>query len=390
MKVLFLVDGHVLRMGGAELQAFNLAKSLIARGHEVEVVAPYLDRNTEQLTERSGVRVRQLGYWRFPKLSSAMFMLRFAFFLLLEGRKYDAIHVHMVHRMASVVGLMRYFVPCPVVAKVSGAYELQNGEQLKIRFGSLQYWFYKAIRQIDYFQAISEDTQTRLKAGGIPAEKIIGLPNGVDTDLFQPSRALHTNSRLDKTIISYCGRLVPVKGLATLIDAAAQLKCLHPDQFELHLYGDGELRQELEQSVVRQDLRDVVFFHGRFDSTVDALADAHIYVQVSQYEGLSNAVLEAMSSGLPLVLSAVGGNIDVVDVGVNGVLVPPGETRAVVESLSGLIADRSRCQEMGVQSRVIAERRYSMDSVVERLLNLYGSRNGTVLINGPGIEDSQA
>lgn len=383
MNILFLVDGRVLHMGGAELQAFSLAQHLCARSHQVEVVAPYLDRSSPQNTVHKGIKVRQLGYWRFPKLSSIIFMLRFACFLAVEGRKYDAIHIHMVHKMASVVGLMRWFVPCPVIAKVSGAYELYDGKKSNVgKFGSLQYWTYKAIGGLDYFQAISAETVRRLGLGGIDGDKIMAIPNGVDTDAFALSSALHAanqqgNDAQQKTVISFCGRLVPVKGLDILLDASAKLQQLHPNAFEIHLHGDGPLKEELQAQAAKLSISEAVHFRGKSDNVAQSLRDAHVYVQVSRYEGLSNAVLEAMSCGLPLVLSAVGGNNDVVSPGVNGSLVEAENVDSLVTALSTLITDREKCRQMGLESRKRAERDFSLKSVSDRLLALYKNQRSS-------------
>lgn len=372
MKILFLVDGHVLEMGGAELQAFALVKKLKSRGHEVEVVAPHLDRHSSQETTRAGARVRQLGYWRIPKLSSIFFMLRFALFLIVEGRRYDAIHIHMVHKMAAVTGLLRYFAPCPVVAKVSGAYEFADGETSSAsRFVSLQYWLYKCVKRLDYFQAISSDTCSRLAQAGIPTEKILPIPNGVDTDHFKPSPVLHNGVDDSKTVIAYCGQLVPVKGLESLICAAELLEVGFGNTFEIRLHGLGELEEPLRQQVARLGLEEIVLFCGKADDVAKSLQGAHIYAQVSHYEGLSNAVLEAMSTGLPLVLSSVGGNKDVVTPSENGLLVEAGNAASIAEALASLIADRQLCRTLGENSRTLAERSYSLNSVANRLLCLY-------------------
>ncbi len=372
MKILFLVDGHVLRMGGAELQAFSLANQLISMGHEVEVVAPYLDREMPQITERNGVKVRQLNFPRIPKLSSFFYLLRFAWYLRQEGRQYDAIHIHMVHKMAAVTGLLRKYAPCPVVAKVSGAYEFQDGEQSSIsRFGSFQYWHYKMVAKLDYFQSISSDTSARLKAAGIETGKILDIPNGVDITRFTSSKALHVGEADNKTVIVFNGRLVSVKSIHTLVEAAAILQQKYPNRFELRLFGDGPLRDELMQQVARLGLVSTVIFRGQTDNVAEALQGAHIYSQVSSYEGLSNAVLEAMGSGLPLVLSAVGGNTDVVEHGKNGLLVQPGDSASLADSLGTLIEDRKLCQLMGENSRKKAETSYSMRSVANSLLPLY-------------------
>lgn len=373
MKLLFLVDGNVFCTGGAELQAFNLANQLDSMGHEIDVVGPYLDRNTQQITERLGIAVRQLNYWKIPKLSSIFYMIRFAWFLRQEAHQYDAIHIHTVHKMAAVTGLLRHYAPCPVVAKVSGAYEHYQGEQSpSSHLGSLQHWVNKAIAKLDFFQAISEDTCQRLALSGIASDKILAIPNGVDTKTFLPSKALHTDNNT-KTVICFCGRLVGVKGLETLIDAAALLQQQLPDQFEVHLNGDGERREALQQQVQSLGLESVVLFKGNTDNVAQALQQAHIYAQTSLYEGLSNAVLEAMSSGLPLVLTAAGGNKDVVKQEHNGYLVSPSDATELASQLAKLISDRALCRQMGQNSRDWAEREYSLISVANRLLALYGN-----------------
>ncbi|MGB0866742.1 MAG: glycosyltransferase, partial [Granulosicoccaceae bacterium] len=207
MRILFLVDGYFPGVGGAEIQAQLLAKTLIGRGHDVQVVAPHLLPELPLEESHHGVPIKRIGYPHIPKLSNIFYMINFARFYLKHAREYDAVHIHMVHKMASVVALLRNWVDRPVIAKVSGATEFEGGV-LDFRHDRFYTrWLRKLLMRIDYYQSLSSFSTAKIRQAGASAEQVVTLANGLDISRFQLSHTLHQlGDDRGEFVFAYCGR----------------------------------------------------------------------------------------------------------------------------------------------------------------------------------------
>ena len=141
-----------------------------------------------------------------------------------------------------------------------------------------------------------------------PAEKTQVISNGIDLDRF-PLNDKRLSSSNEKFKIGMVGRLHPQKDTKTLLDC---IKLLN-DSFELHLAGDGELRNQLEDYAAEIGVADKVYFYGQVNNIPEFLASLDIYIQSSNWEGFGLAVVEAMAAGLPCLATDVEGLNDVVD-----------------------------------------------------------------------------
>jgi glycosyltransferase involved in cell wall biosynthesis len=135
--------------------------------------------------------------------------------------------------------------------------------------------------------------------------------------------------------------------------------------------GDGPQRAELHQLAAELRLGEHVEFMGNVSDVPSVLAGASVYVQPSYQEGMPNSVLEAMACALPVVATRVSGNVDLVEEGESGLLVPPGDDAALAQALAALLAAPERALAMGLRSRAIVERRFSVPSVLQQLLSAY-------------------
>ena len=375
MRILFLVDGYYPGVGGAEIQATLLAKTLIQRGHQVQVVAPHLLPELPLEDTWQGIPVRRIAYFHVPKLANIFYMISFAHFLFKHGRDYDAYHIHMVHKMASVVAIMKRFLGKPVLAKVSGATEFEGGV-LDFREDA----FYKrALRKLlmrlDYFQSLSSYSKSQILAAGARQDQVITLANGLDIQRFELSEALHNDDSVQsQTVIAYCGRLQEVKALPVLLQAVACLRNKGYDEFLLRLAGDGDQEEHLRELTKELGLCDYVEFCGRISDVPSFLSQAHIYVQVSRYEGLSNSVLEAMCTGLPPVLTRISGNEDLVVHGKSGYLVDVDDVQELAKQLSTLLDDRAHCRSLGLAARARVENLCALEKVVDVLERIYSGQ----------------
>lgn len=209
---------------------------------------------------------------------------------------------------------------------------------------------------------------------GLPPERVIVIPNGVDTARLA-NRTGRASMRAEwdvpqsAVVIGTAGRLVPVKNHALLLDAFRALRRRAPEAY-LVIAGDGPLRDALSQRVEALHLADSVRLLGHCDDIAAFLAGLDLFCLSSDSEGLPLAVIEAMAAGLPIVATAVGGVPELVDERV-GRLAPPGDATRLAEALGELVANPHRRVELGAQAAAIAQRDYSLQVMVRRYQAVY-------------------
>ncbi len=157
--------------------------------------------------------------------------------------------------------------------------------------------------------------------------------------------------------------LRPIKRVETLLEAATILRTKLTD-FKIAIVGDGPLRDKLKQRADSLGLADCVKFLGSRTDIPTLLKSAKIGVLTSQSEGCSNAILEYMSTGLPVVATAVGGNLELVEDGSSGYLVAVADSEKLAQRLKELISNGELRQRMGERGRQLIEQRYSLERMV--------------------------
>lgn len=353
--------------GGAESQVRTLALGLRARGQRVTVLTPLLRRGPQQRISRVGnIVVCRLPYPRVRYLGGPLLWLRLTGFLHRRRNRYDVWHVHIAHHLGAVCALLGHWQRIPVVVKVSGWWELERGT-LAPDAGPLTRVAYRCLLHAYAWQAISQRIATALVAKGVPAERIAAVPNAVDTTRF---RAI-TRIPEATTRFIYLGRLAEEKGLRTLLAAFAELLAAHP-QASLVLVGTGALRDQLDASATALGIAARVEFVGHRDDIETLLGDADIGILPSRIEGLSNALLECMAAGLPMIASRISGNEDFVRPGENGWLFEPDDRADLLRCLRQAAAlTPERRLALGTNARATVERQASLPVVLDRLLALY-------------------
>ena len=147
------------------------------------------------------------------------------------------------------------------------------------------------------------------------------------------------SAQKEKVIVTV-GRLSPQKNHKMLINAFSFIVLEHPD-YQLHIYGEGEIEEETKAYVKAKNLEGKVFFKGKCDTLWDVLPKAEIFALSSDYEGMSNALIEAMYVGLPVVTTEVSGTKELIESGKNGIVVPVGDEQKFTEALEKLIQDEN-------------------------------------------------
>jgi glycosyltransferase involved in cell wall biosynthesis len=212
------------------------------------------------------------------------------------------------------------------------------------------------------------------RATAFPLERITVIRNGVDLARFGLTGPRDARAALglpkDRIIIGAVGRLVPVKDHATLIAAIARLRQRGIDVMAV-IAGDGPLRPELETLAAASGVGDRVRLLGYRPDVAAVLAALDVFVMCSQSEGLSNTILEAMATGLPVVATAVGGTDELVEPGVSGLLVPPGSPAELADALAVLAGSGPCRARMGEAGRARARAEFSLSAMVRRYEDLY-------------------
>ena len=206
-----------------------------------------------------------------------------------------------------------------------------------------------------------------LAAEGPRPETVTVLENGVDHARFLavPPRAPAT-----PRTVGAVANLRPVKGLDVLLDAATRLADGYPD-LRFQVAGEGEMRRPLEESARERGLEGRFRLLGAVSDIPAFLAGLDVAVLCSRSEGMSNALLEYMAAGRPVVATAVGAAPDLIEDGVHGLLVPPGDPGKLAEAMGRLLREPQMARRLGEAARRRARDRYSREAMVERFTDFY-------------------
>ncbi|HWB12360.1 MAG TPA: glycosyltransferase [Pirellulales bacterium] len=209
---------------------------------------------------------------------------------------------------------------------------------------------------------------------GLPDEKFVVIPNGISapppSDLSRDELLAELGLPNNARLIGAVGRLWPQKRIKDLIWAADLLKVIR-DDVHLLIVGDGPHRRRLEQFRRQVRIEDKVHFLGHRGDVPRLMPHFDLLWLASEYEGLPNAVMEAMIAGVPVVATDISGNRDLVVPGETGYLVPVGDRAALARQANKLLDDAELAKRLGeaARRRVLAE--FSVERMVEAHVKLY-------------------
>lgn len=233
---------------------------------------------------------------------------------------------------------------------------------------------------VDRYVAVSKDIERYLvQTVGIAPRRIEQIYNGVDVRRFAPKAVVAaqwptSSARPDAIVIGTVGRLQRVKDQTMLLRAFATVSQQRPDlrpRLRLLIVGDGPLSGELKQLSHTLGIAPVTWFTGAVVDVAPLLRLTDIFALPSLNEGISNTVLEAMASGVPVLASAVGGNSELVFDGVNGALFAAGDVDALAARLTQYAGSQALRVRIGANARQLVEQRFSLQMMTERYTALY-------------------
>jgi sugar transferase (PEP-CTERM/EpsH1 system associated) len=207
----------------------------------------------------------------------------------------------------------------------------------------------------------------------VSPERITRIYNGVNTERFAPARReLLAPDR--PIVIGTVGRMQTVKDQPTLARAFVRLNEMFPSlrgRLRLTMIGDGALRKDVQRVIEQAGLQQQVNLPGACEDVPGQLRAMDIFVLPSIAEGISNTILEAMATGLPVVATRVGGNAELVVEGETGLLAPPSDPDALAKAIGMYVADPALARRHGAAGRNRVLRDFSMDRMLRRYLAVY-------------------
>jgi glycosyltransferase involved in cell wall biosynthesis len=351
--------------GGTEHQAHLQARELCRRGHSVTVLCPR--RGEARDTELDGITVRRLPIIDQRPFRTVSHLAVLCLWLLRNGRKFDIVHVHLANLQADVAALATKLIRRPLYIKI--ACGGPPGEVSRVgKVAWLTRWF--GLRHADRVQALSGQIRDELLGIGVAPDRIIEIPNGIDLSHFAPATANDTQAAREKldlpvgeSLILYAGRFASYKGIRELLAAWSGIDAR---QAKLLLVGTTDTHYALDpiESGPTVTVRDWT------SEIVDYLHAADVFVSPSYGDGMSNAVLEAMASGLPVIVSRVGATTTLVEDGREGLLVTPRDEHSLGRALVRLLDDGTLRRKLGAAAARKMQA-YSIIDVVDRIEAAY-------------------
>lgn len=234
---------------------------------------------------------------------------------------------------------------------------------------------------IHCFTTVSKDLQGWLiDSVGIQADRVIQIYNGVNIERFSPRASGRVPigpagfMKAEHILIGTVGRMQPVKDQLTLVRAFVHLLMCEPqwrDVVRLVIVGDGPLREESKILLRDAKVESCAWLPGERADVPELMRSLDLFILPSRAEGISNTILEAMATGLPVIATRVGGNPELVEPGKTGMLIPPADPVALAAAISVYVRARHLLVQHGQAARVCVEERFSMDAMVNGYLAAY-------------------
>jgi glycogen(starch) synthase len=358
-------------IGGMQNHTAELTRALDRRGVVQTVlttrppIAPYFQRFGEHTRViRVGLPLR-----RFRQL----YALQAEIIAPILALRADVVHVHLGEDLAvlpvGATAARLHHLPLVLTIHMSPRHTLAvsdlRSSVLKTLGGPIERWGEHSAEAV---LVITPRLHRLLLSEGVEEDRLHLIPPGVNPSLFEGPFE-DPFSGVGRPRILLVGRLAPQKGVSTLVEAAGLLK---DPSAKVLLVGDGSERPKLEREAKRIGVGDRVRFEGfvAHERLPAALVHADLLVLPSLYEELGTVLLEAMQAGLPVVASKTGGIPDVIEDGVNGMLVLPGEPEALARAIDRFLADRDLARRLseGAQQRA---KDYDWEVLAERVLAVY-------------------
>jgi len=366
IKIAFVIDTISDQLGGTEKQLLLLLNNL-----DLTKFTPYLCMFKDQPLSKNMLPDIEHYYFKFDtyySLNNWLNFFKFASFLKRE--KIDIVQTHF--RDGMILGV--------IAARIAGIRNIVYARR------SMQYWLIKRelflLKLFNPFIKRVLANSLNLKAfinevEGVPNSKIDVVYNGIDNILFHSKNNnpnaeyfKHFKIEPDSSVVVLVGNLRPVKGIDVFIKSAKYILEEISTVYFL-VIGDGDEKQKLSNLAADLNIQDRIIFAGKRDDIPSILTICDIGVSSSHSEGLSNSIIEYMTSGLPVICTDVGGNNELVEENKNGYLVLPNEPKQMARALLKLLENKSLANSMGKESKKRSKENFSLKTFIQHMQKYY-------------------
>lgn len=366
-SVTFIIGQLVL--GGAEKQLYLLVRGLMQRGWDVSVITLHPGHN-----DYWEVPIKEMGV-RFFGIVDHGRLLRFIRLIFILRRERTSI----VHSWTEFTGL--YASVCGRLACVP----IRLGSQRSNERYTIQV-LGKFLYKLSYFGLDGVVTNSRPALTQLsnrwPSLDVCFIPNGVESPVGHTKENIcrKYSIPLEKSVIGAIGALISVKRFDILIDAVSLLQQTGINCC-LVLVGDGPLRDQLFLRASKKLDKGSLFLLGAIPQAENILPAFDVFCFTSENEGTPNVVLEALANGIPVVSTAVGGVGELIEHGVSGILINSNTPEGVADLIQHLLLNPSLMNEISNKGRLKTLELYSVDNMVESMIQFYEKKIATDSIN---------
>ena len=387
-RVLVVAPLYHTERGGQGRQAVLLTERLAESGVAMEVATRRM-RGLPARAFSKAVKIHRVPAPRsrvhnYEKPSLENFITSLAFSLglvkLLASRrgKIDVVHIHGASLPLLVLLPFAKVLRVPILAKVAATRQGVEAGDMRRRYGLLGRLLAWIFSCVDGYIATTAEIARLLERDGVPRERIARVPNFVDVAAFEPL-APDARARVraelgieGRTVLVASGRLAARKANDVLLRAFARaLVTTRAANPLLVFLGDGPERASLEELARSLGIASHVRFEGFVAGVARWLGAADCFAIASRIEGLPNALLEALASGLACVATRIGGGREAISDGENGLLVAPDDEDALAAALVRLLGDEALRERLGEAAARTIRERFALEAVAPRYVGIY-------------------
>lgn len=310
-----------------------------------------------------GLHKKELHFWRKTEVIKWLFKAKFQYCKLLRKNDYDFVHAFF----GFPTGWLCYRTAgkLPYIISLRGSDVPGEHARFKLDYKILGPVFKVIWKKAAALVAPSEGLKNRaLKF--LPSAAIDVIPNGVDLERFKP---VETDDKSDTLRLLTVGRLSVTKRVEILIEA---VEILHKEDCKVlfRIVGGGQMLQKLKQIALEKDLGDIIELTGRIDAEdmPQVYRQSDIFISASMQEGMSNAMLEAMASGLPIITTRCEGTEELI--ADNGIVVEYANPEEIAGAVRKIADDRQTYKKMTVAARRQAQK-FTWNKVASKYIELY-------------------
>jgi len=376
MKILMIIDRYIPIWGGAENQLKQLIPHLRHLDCDIKILTRRWHQDMKKLEIIDATPVYRLGIPGTNIFSTISYVLGLFIYSIRNRKGIDVIHSHGAAALGAVGTVIGSVIGKRNITKIASSTKIPKLQ--KSLFGKLVLSFFKKSSAII---CMTDEILDELKAINVATAKIKRISNAVDVNRFKPGNQ-ETRSTFRKErgwdeetpIILFSSRLIIGKGLDILVKAWPDVIKSFPDA-KLIILGSGtnqidSVEEEIKEQISSNNIENI-HFEGDVTNPEVYLGISDIFVFPSRHEGISNALLEAMASGLCCIASAIGGNQTVMEDGKDGILFKMDNPESLSNAIIKQLHNPEERLRLGKNARNKVAGKYSFETISNNLLIYY-------------------